>query len=124
MRKCLTKFSRILECGAVQKCANLVDLVKSFQTSIYYLLAKFGVDTAENGPLKARQKLAKNQKKIRKKFRTTQAEHKAQGSAGTGTKDARAIENGDQEPRPAIGSASAALRELIVKEYMIFHAFE
>ena len=62
--------------------------------------------------------------KERKKFRTTQAEHKAQGSAGTGTKDARAIENGDQEPRPAIGSASAALRELIVKEYMIFHAFE
>ena len=29
----------------VQKCVNLVDLVKSFQTSIYYLLAKFGIDT-------------------------------------------------------------------------------
>ena len=36
----------------VQKCINLVDLVKSFHTSIYYLLATFGVDTAENGPLK------------------------------------------------------------------------
>ena len=41
MRKCFT--SRIFECGAVQKrrspevqkCANLVDLVKSFQKSIY-----------------------------------------------------------------------------------------
>ena len=31
--------------------ANLVDLVKSFQTNIYDLLAKFGFDTAENGPL-------------------------------------------------------------------------
>jgi len=33
MRKCLTKFSRIVECGAVQKCkkcVNFVDLVKSF----------------------------------------------------------------------------------------------
>ena len=55
MRTCLTKFSRIVECGAVQKCVNLVDLVKSFQE---YLLAKFGVDTAENGPLsKISQKL-------------------------------------------------------------------
>mgnify|MGYP003318247517 CR=1 FL=1 len=52
MRKCLTKFSRIVECGAVQKCVHLVDLVKSFQTSIYYLLAKIGFDTAENEPLK------------------------------------------------------------------------
>ena len=60
MRKCLTKFSRILECGAVQKCANLVDLVKSFQTNIYYLVAKLGFDTAENGPLKVCQKLAKS----------------------------------------------------------------
>ena len=31
---------------------NLVDLVKSFPTSIYYVLAKIGVDTAENEPLK------------------------------------------------------------------------
>ena len=36
----------------MQKHVNLVDLVKSFQTSIYYLLATFGVDTAENEPLK------------------------------------------------------------------------
>ena len=51
---------------------NPVDLVKSFlnllfesdsysnehlaTTSIYYLLAKLGVDTAENGPLKVCQK--------------------------------------------------------------------
>ena len=32
----------------MQKFANLVDLVKSFPTSIYYLLANFGFDTAEN----------------------------------------------------------------------------
>ena len=31
---------------------NLVDLVKNFQTSVYYLLTKFGFDTAENEPLK------------------------------------------------------------------------
>ena len=37
-----------------QKCVNLVDLVKSFQTSI----AKFGFDTAENKPLKICQNLA------------------------------------------------------------------
>ena len=51
-----------------QKCVNLVDLDKSFQTSFErdsysneYLLAKIGVDTAENGPLKLTvcQKLAK-----------------------------------------------------------------
>ena len=40
------------EVWAVQKYADLVDLVKSFPTSIYYLLAKIGVDTAENEPLK------------------------------------------------------------------------
>ena len=49
----------MFERGAAQKCVNLVDLVKSFQTSIYYLLRKFGVDTAENGPLKVYQKLGK-----------------------------------------------------------------
>ena len=38
--------------GAVKKCVYLVDLVKSFPTSIWYLLAKFGVDTAENEPSK------------------------------------------------------------------------
>ena len=61
MRKCLTKFSRIFECGTVQKRVNLVHLVKSFQTTI--LLAKFGVDTAENRPLKVCQKLANVRKK-------------------------------------------------------------
>ena len=37
--------------GAVQKGVYLVDLVKSFPTSTY-LLANFGVDTAENEPSK------------------------------------------------------------------------
>ena len=32
----------------MQKRVNLVDLVKSFHASIYYLLAQFGFDTAEN----------------------------------------------------------------------------
>ena len=62
MRKCLTKFSQIVECGTVQKsavqCVNLVDVVKRFLTSIL-VSAKFGVDTAENGPLKVCQTLAK-----------------------------------------------------------------
>ena len=35
---------------AVQKHVNRVDLVKSFPTSIYYLLPKIGFDTAENEP--------------------------------------------------------------------------
>ena len=54
MRKCLTKFSRFFEFGAVQKPDNLWnDLFKSFQTSIqYYSLGKIGVDTAENRPRK------------------------------------------------------------------------
>ena len=43
---------------------NLADLVKSFQTSIYYLLANIGVDTAENGLLKVCQKLASCWKKL------------------------------------------------------------
>jgi hypothetical protein len=30
---------------------NLVDLVKSFLTSIYYLVAKIGFHTAENDPI-------------------------------------------------------------------------
>ena len=34
----------------MQKHVNLVDLVKSFLTSIYYLFAKLGFDTAENEP--------------------------------------------------------------------------
>ena len=44
----------------VQKYVNLVDLVKSFLTSIYYLLANIRVDTAENGLLKVCQKLVKS----------------------------------------------------------------
>ena len=46
----------------VQKRVDLVDLVKSFQTDSYsdeYLLAKIGVDTAENGLLKVCHNLAK-----------------------------------------------------------------
>ena len=38
------------EVGAVQKYANLVDLVKSFHTSVY--LQKIGFDTAEKEPSK------------------------------------------------------------------------
>ena len=34
------------------KCIDLVDLVKCFSTSAYYLLAKIGVDTAESEPSK------------------------------------------------------------------------
>ena len=36
----------------MQKHVNNVDLVKSFPKSIYYLLAKFGFDTAEKEPSK------------------------------------------------------------------------
>ena len=34
----------------MQKHVNIVDPVKSFRSSIYYLVAKVGVDTAENEP--------------------------------------------------------------------------
>ena len=52
----------------VQKRVNLVDLVKSFLNLLFEpdsysnedLLANFGVDTAENEPLKVCQKLAKS----------------------------------------------------------------
>ena len=48
MRKCLTKFSRILECFGAKVCTSC----RSCQElSNEYLLAKFGVDTAENAPL-------------------------------------------------------------------------
>ena len=36
------------ECGAVQKCANLVNLKRMRRSQ--YLVAKIGFDTAENGP--------------------------------------------------------------------------
>ena len=55
MRKSLTKFGLNFECWAVQKRVNLVDLVKSFPTSVHF--AKFGFDTAESEPLKISQKL-------------------------------------------------------------------
>ena len=43
--------------GAVKKCVDLDDLVKSFQTSVYLMiLANIAFDTAENGSLKVRQK--------------------------------------------------------------------
>ena len=50
--KMLTIFGWNFEIWAVQKYAYLVDLVKSFPTSIYLVLAKIGVDTAENEPSK------------------------------------------------------------------------
>ena len=40
-----------VESGAVQRCEDLVDLVKSFPYSNENLLANIGVDTAENEPL-------------------------------------------------------------------------
>ena len=52
MWTCLTNSSWIVAFGAVQKFVDLVDVAKSFQTSIYYSLAKIGFDTAEKGPLK------------------------------------------------------------------------
>ena len=48
-RKRLMTFCEKIGLGAVQRNANLVDLEKSQQ--IEYLLAKIGVDTAENEPL-------------------------------------------------------------------------
>ena len=53
--KMLTIFGGHFEIGAVQKYANLVDLVKSFPTSIF--LAKIGIDTAEYEPLKVWRKI-------------------------------------------------------------------
>ena len=44
----------MFEFAALQKFENLVDLVKSFLTSIQYLLANIGVDVAENEPLEVR----------------------------------------------------------------------
>ena len=58
----------------MQKCVNLVDLVKSFQPDSYsneYLLANVGVDTAENGPPQVSQNLKKKLEKHRFKNKTT-----------------------------------------------------
>ena len=50
----------MLNGAKVQKRANLVDLVRSFLTSILKnSLAKFGFDTAKNEPLKGRRKSGK-----------------------------------------------------------------
>ena len=59
MRKRLTKFSRISECGALQNRVNLVDLVKSFQTSIYLQ------NSASTQPRASLSKFAKNEQKVR-----------------------------------------------------------
>ena len=48
----------------MQKCVNLLDLAKSFQTRVYCLLANIGFDTAKNRPLRVSQKL---QKTVRRK---------------------------------------------------------
>ena len=52
----LKHFGRLLRwnvvVGAMKKSVIPVDLVKSFRMSSYHLLAKIGVDTAENEPLK------------------------------------------------------------------------
>ena len=53
-----------MEFGAEQKYVNPVDLVKSFQTSTYYILTKNGFDTAENGPLKVCQEVSNSYKKL------------------------------------------------------------
>ena len=57
----------IFELGAVQECVNLVDLVKSFQTSTYicFSLAKIGFDIARRGL----SDLAKTMPKVRKTVR-------------------------------------------------------
>ena len=56
----LLDYKRAKVCKSQRRISvNLVDLVKSFQTS-NYLLAKFGIDTAESRPLKVCQKLAKS----------------------------------------------------------------
>ena len=69
MRKCLTKFKRLFECGAApcgakvcRSCRSRQKLSKQDSYSNEYLIftCKFGVDTAENGPLKVYQKLAKS----------------------------------------------------------------
>ena len=68
MRKSLTKFSRIVECGALfmvfpldSKGAKVRTSCRfRYELSNEYLLAKFGADTAENGSLKVCQKLAKS----------------------------------------------------------------
>ena len=44
----IVNFAKLLDFGAVQKCAALVDLKKMLKNE--YLLTKIGFDTAENEP--------------------------------------------------------------------------
>ena len=50
----MTIFDEKIEIGERCKGVHCVDLGESFPTRIYYLLAKIGVDTAENEPLEVR----------------------------------------------------------------------
>ena len=47
----------IKQIEALERCKGVhcVDLGENFPKSIYYLIAKFGFDTAENEPFKVRQ---------------------------------------------------------------------
>ena len=76
MRKCLTNFSRIVEFGTVQNPLNIVDLVESFLTSIYYLVTIFFSTiylqkSASVQPRTGLSKFAKNYPKVRKKLEQT-----------------------------------------------------
>ena len=79
---CRKRFSWFLGLNQkLQKCVNLVDLVKSLQTSIYDLLAKFGVDTAENGPLKVCQKFLNLRESVPQKLEKKFKKHRSQVSS-------------------------------------------
>ena len=94
MRRCLTKFSCIFKCGAVQKFVNLVDLVKSFPTSIYLqnLASIQPSQPAENEILKVCQSLPNVIVKVRK-------------TIGSGAPPAK-------RPRAAAGVSSATRAEI------------
>ena len=70
MRKCLTKFYLNFW---IQRGAKACKSCRSRQElSNEHLLSKFGVDTAESGPLKVRQKIISCQR-LEKKLESTQA---------------------------------------------------
>ena len=75
MRNCLTKSCCIFEFGAVQTCVNLVDLVKSFQTSIYYLLF-----TRKNWRRYSRERASQSLPKIRQSWKQIRKIEKTQAS--------------------------------------------
>ena len=70
MQKNLAKFSWTFEFGAVQKCVNFGSFLQKTHKCKYcrsrrelsneHLLAKFGVDTAENAPSQSLPKLGKS----------------------------------------------------------------